>query len=244
MTVEDTSSPSGPLAHPSPVGGSWTPLRIGILDRLRRDAPSLSELYEGAVLLVHQKTPGYVRFVSHAVREIGNRLPQVMVGVMAGSRLEYVNRLDEIARLFEDTGISHVSGRVHDQTVSGGTELPSDSGLTVSVPRRLYEKVESLILDHEKTRNRRKDNVQRLFEEFFPGNVDRGGAIRPVIAQWINITKWFMRLAHDNGRSDMDQDGNVFEKQFELFETTLGALLREFFSTMDGLDEILEDANS
>lgn len=244
MTIEDTPIPYVPHGQPSPVGGFWTPLRIGILEQLRRDAPSLCELYEGAVLLVHQKMPGYVRFVSHAVREIGNRLPEVMVGVTAGSRLEYVSRVDEIAWLFRDAGMRPASGGVNDQVVTGGTALPSDSGFTVSVPRKLYEKVESLILDHERTRIRRKDKAQRLFEEFSPGNLERGEVIRPVIAQWIKITNWFMRLAHDNGKSDVEQDGDLFEKQFKLFETTLGALLRGFFSTMEGLDEILEDTNS
>ena len=58
---------------------SWTPRRVDLRSWLQRNAPSLGELYVGAVLLVFGRPiPGRVRFVAHAVREIRNRLPDVV----------------------------------------------------------------------------------------------------------------------------------------------------------------------
>jgi len=68
-------------------------------------------------------------------------------------------------------------------------------------------------------------------------------ALRPVIDQWLNITDWFMRKAHDSGKADSDVDIREFRRQFDVFEATLGALLRGFFATIGELDEILEETN-
>jgi hypothetical protein len=62
----------------------WTPRRRELREWLRRNAPSLAELYEGAVsLLFDVPIPGYTRFVAHAVREI--RRPQSAAPLAMGS---------------------------------------------------------------------------------------------------------------------------------------------------------------
>jgi hypothetical protein len=60
----------------------------------------------------------------------------------------------------------------------------------------------------------------------------------------LDVTGWFMGKAHDNGSQDKDVAPEELSRRFELFEATLGALARGFFKTIEGLDEILEDANS
>jgi hypothetical protein len=55
----------------------WTRNRRELAEWLGGISPSIAELYQGAVeLLFHRPVPGFSRFVSHAVREIRNRLPQ------------------------------------------------------------------------------------------------------------------------------------------------------------------------
>ena len=57
----------------------WTRNRRELLEWLGRNAPLLAELYEGAVSLLYgSRIPGFSRFVSHAVRELRNRLPKVI----------------------------------------------------------------------------------------------------------------------------------------------------------------------
>src|SRR5215831_6935451 len=79
------------------IGSPWNPARVELRDWFRREAPSLADLYEGAVELLYQRPlPGRIRFISHAAREIGNRLPDYLTGKEIGKRLEYVVRLDAI----------------------------------------------------------------------------------------------------------------------------------------------------
>ena len=69
-------------------------------------------------------------------------------------------------------------------------------------------------------------------------------SLHPVIDQLLQITGWFVGKAHDSGKTDSNVDFKEFRRQFELFETSLGAILRGFFATIGELDEILEEANS
>jgi hypothetical protein len=64
------------------------------------------------------------------------------------------------------------------------------------------------------------------------------------VHQWLDVTEWFVKRVHDSGTQDISIDEGEFVHRFELFETTLGALVRAFFKTVEGLDEVLEDANS
>src|SRR5437899_126098 len=81
------------------LASCWIPVRLEIRAWLYRNAPSLAELYEGAVLLLYaHPLPGRVRFISHAVREIRNRLPEATSGVKGLPRLDYTSRLDKLAK--------------------------------------------------------------------------------------------------------------------------------------------------
>lgn len=86
---------------PDSVEGYWTRTRLDLRDWLQRNSPPLAELYGGAVeLMCGIPLPGRVRFISHAIREIRNRLPEVVSGIKTGGRLDYVNSLDEIGRVW------------------------------------------------------------------------------------------------------------------------------------------------
>jgi hypothetical protein len=69
----------------------WTHARLELQAWLQRNAASLAELYGGAARLVYDTPlPGRVRFVCHAVREIRNRLPDVLSGATLGRTLATV----------------------------------------------------------------------------------------------------------------------------------------------------------
>ena len=83
----------------------WTAARTQILEWLKRNAPSLAELYEGAVVMLHDSSlPGRTRFISHAVREIRNRLPDAFDGGTRSPRLDYTKRVDAIGAAWPTTG--------------------------------------------------------------------------------------------------------------------------------------------
>jgi len=85
----------------------WTPARVELLTWLQRNAPSLAELYQGAVDLMYANLfPGRVRFVSHAVREIRNRLPDISAGTTRGGQLQYKKRMDDLAKAWKNAGFN------------------------------------------------------------------------------------------------------------------------------------------
>jgi hypothetical protein len=232
----------------------WNETRRELRAWFERNAPSLGELYEGALRMVFdEKFPGRVRFVSHAVREIRNNLPNAVVralmsrlsnddsptGYKNEPSLQYKNRLDEISELWEKYGLP-LDGAIPIKVT--GKELPLTTG--VPIPIEVYRKVSKLIRDHIQTREKPKEAAQRLFQAIDPKNKDAEGILRPRIYHWIKITEWFVERAHERGATDDMMGADELKKRFEIFEAALSAMLREFFKTEGELNAILEEANS
>jgi hypothetical protein len=218
----------------------WTSPRRELRAWFERNAPSLGELYEGALrLLFMGNFPGRTRFVAHAVREIRNRLPDVISGVKMGGTVQYVNQLDIISNNWQNAGFL-VDGTI---PASLFTENGTPSA-DIPVPRILFEKIVLLIKNHVAAREKPEETAFRLFEGIAPENEEMRDTLRPIVRQWLDVTNWFQKKVHDSGAQDNSIDGKEYLRYFELFEGTLGALVRGFFRTVEGLDEILEDANA
>jgi len=219
----------------------WTDDRKELRSWFGRNAPSLGALYEGSLyILFSDGFPGRVRFVAHAVREIRNRLPDAIAGPKTSKRLDYVGRLDALAKKWQQAGFpidgSQPVKVMADDALPATTDIP--------IPRSLYSKIALLVRDHIQTREKPSDAARRLFQAIDPNNQDAEATLRPRIQQWLECTKWFVARVHDNGSTDDQIDAQEMQRQFEIFETTLSALVRGFFKTLEELDEILEEANS
>jgi len=226
-----------PASRPEPVSHScWTPTRTELREWLRRNAPSLAELYEGALKMVFEDPiPGRVRFVSHAVREIRNRLPDAISGPKASQRLDYPSRMDRIAEVWQRR-----APNLESVAAAGGNVSTPDP----TIPRELLASIAELVKDHQETRRRPEEAAVRLFEGVAPENEEFRDALRPTVLQWLGVTEWFVGKAHDSGLHDAGIDPQEFRSQFERFELILGALVRGFYTTQRELNEILEAANS
>jgi hypothetical protein len=205
----------------------------------------LAELYEGAVLLLFDAPiPGYTRFVAHAVRETRNRLPDVTSGSKSGRQLNYKGRIDDLVVVWKETGLAT------DGTFPGSNFAEAPIAAVpqeTSLPHKIVVMMASLVTEHEATREKRMDAAIRLFEGVVPENQKFRDTLRPVIMQWLEITEWFMKKAHDSGATDRDVDLGELQKKFDLFEMTLLGIVRgftAFFATTKEIDEILENANS
>jgi len=222
----------------------WTPARVELKRWMATIAPSLAELYEGAVSLIFEHhLPGYTRFVGHAVREIGNRLPDAMYGASSkrSKRLEYREELDAIVQLWTQAGLGT------DGTLSSINAEADSSGLEqalVPLPLPLALAIATLIFEHEATKQKPIDRAARLFVGFRPENEKYLDTIRPTVRQWDEVTKWFMKITHESYRSDNAINEAELKTKFDSFEIALIAISQKFFTTTDALDEILEEANS
>jgi len=225
---------------PAPILPSrcWTAERLEIKSWFEKNAPSLRPVYEGAVLLMYEHPlPGRVHFVSHAVRDIRNRLPDIISGVERAPRLEYTNELDGLAVEFRRASLPINRSLPVQQT---GEQASSSPGILIPIP--IYDRIADLIKRHEDVYETNREAANRLFEAVSPGSEgDKRAAIAPIVKHWFDATEWFVRKTHV-GKDIRDEKG--LDEKFAIFETTLSALVRSFFTTLDEIDEILEDTNS
>ncbi len=112
------------------------------------------------------------------------------------------------------------------------------------MPRELFSAIAALIKDHKDTSSTLEERVFRFFEEQFSENQAYQNDLYPMVNQWKKVTQWFVGNAHDKGKIDSDYDDQELLDQFSLLELVLGTFARNFYSTTDEIDELLEEANS
>jgi len=233
------------LASVTGDGGEsyWTPLRRENAEWLRSNAPPLAEVYEGALkILFAPDFPGKLRFVAHAMREIVNRLPDAL-GAAKGSHVDYAGSCNRI----ETDWVKH--GLPTDGTVPGAVSdgAVSQSG-DVSVPRSVYLEVAALVMVHSQ-RGQNKERAGQFLDTIDPDGRDQHR--KAILARdWTGIGRWTVKRAHlpseglNNKASTSEEMEDELLHEFERLEAAMGAFFREFFSTTDEIDKILEDANS
>lgn len=226
----------------SPSDGYWSEARSGIRAWMANYSESLAELYAGAVEMMYgPEIPGRVRFICHAVREIGNGLPNAVAGAQKRKRLDYASRLDTLnsawtAQNFELS--AQAQGPEHEDLLDSSTE-------TV-LPAPIAKDIDVLLRDHREARERPRASANRLFEACAPENRMLRDAYVPMVERWLSIINWFMRKAHDSGEPDRSTDAAEMIDQFDGFEATLCnlAMVRPFFGELDEIDAILDSTNS
>jgi hypothetical protein len=218
----------------------WTYLRKELLSWFDKNNPTLGALYKGAVQILYDYIPGYVHFVSHAVREIRNRLPDVIAGGVVHVRLDYKNRLDIISKRWQKDSLP-MDGSLPTNVIDADSMLTADK---VPIPRNIYSEFSKLIGDHTKAREKPYEMAKRLFKAIDPKNEQVEEILRPRINMWIENTDWFVKRVHVCGSKDDEADYEEFVSQFENFEYGLFGIIGEFFKTVEELDEILEESNS
>lgn len=231
------SSPMQPIDN----GNYWTHARLELAEWLRLYAPSLSELYRAALQLLYgTPVPGRFVLVSHAVREIRNRLPERVSGLMGEGRLDYTSRVASIAEQWEREGLG-MTGDLPLTPPAIGAEPSASDGSNSSLPPQIVTLIAKLVNDHARAHTRTSESARRLFA----AATGSGEPIpAPVVKQWVQTTNWFMGHAHDSGKVDDDFDEELFLSRFRLFEESLFAVSRPFFPNLDELDAILADTHS
>lgn len=216
----------------------WTPRRQELYSWFERKAPGLGELYAGALNIIYSnRIPGRTRLIAHAVREIGNRLPDIITGVII-PRFEWENKLDELsvewrkAGLFTNVQLSNQSNEI---------KLYKPY---IEIPYNVYQSLTSVLSEHLSRRDTRYNKAKRLFNAISSDNNGSQDELIPVIKAWCDTINWFVGKAHDWQNIDSDIEAKNFYHQFEVFENTLRTIIGAFYQTLDEIDEILEEANS
>jgi hypothetical protein len=120
--------------------------------------------------------------------------------------------------------------------------LAEPPGSGVALPVKVFRHVQLTLREHSAARERPEQAAVRLWEGLGSSPEDRT-AIVPVINEWLEVTEWFVIRAHDRGQVDFAYARGEYDQNFGRFERILGALVSGFYPVVEGLDEILGEAN-
>ena len=191
--------------------------------------PMFAEAYKGALYLLDQKPPGYITFVSHAGRDLMNRLVRVERD-LESKQVQYVNRLDELQEVWENEW-----GAEDINTVDS-----AEDGHLIS--SELYEKIRALIDDHKAGRLRVSE-ADSLFFSTFLGYDDSVRIGKNFFEEWKMAREWFFKQTHlRKGEFEVDASSEV-ERHFQMLDNLLYEAATSEFGRMRIIDESLEEAN-
>jgi hypothetical protein len=201
-----------------------------LLNWFRAKAKPLAEAYEGAIrMLADTSIPARIQFIAHAVRDIANLLPNVLNPQSKRRRIEYDRKLDSIASLSPGLGELNEPGNVQDQSV-----------ITIKYEVALI--IDSLVIEHRDQRQK-PSNSERLIQILMENEPARADINRRLVSDFEKTRRWFMELAHFRECESPRVDELVLQSQFAKFEGILHSFVGDFFTTIEELDEILQQAN-
>lgn len=202
--------------------------RQQLLRWFRATAPSLSDAYAGAVLMIEDVAfPGRLSFVAHAVRDILNRLPEVLDPQVQQPQIDYVQSCDRMLAMWPGLG---QLGQVQQQALE---PVLIEYGLAVIIHD---------LLERHRGSRRRPSKAELLFRILMRNDPSGGDVNRRLVADLRDTQAWFMRHTHlrVNPIECSEEDLKTWFRSFELM---LHSFVGEFYTATEELDSVLDKAN-
>jgi hypothetical protein len=197
---------------------------------------SYGDLYKGAVIILHDKPPGFVRFVAHAVRDLMNGMAAYKQGVTR-KQVQYSHLVDTLLTLWGNHGLAK------------GPELltpatpPDQQTIPTPVPPEIIVQIRLLFREHEDGRRRSDDSPYLFFQVFSPNSTSRDNIPEPYPKMWKELRRWFMDECHEGGTPPEQEVIDQIDSKFEQLEAILLSVADRYSNTILNLDEILDKAN-
>ena len=191
--------------------------------------PVYADLFRGAVVVLNEKSPGYVTFVAHAGRDIMNGLARTYRGDKS-RRVQYENHLDKIAPNWDDRWGGEI----------GFSDLEEPT--YHEIPRDICKMVKILIDEHKEGRVRSQE-INEVFFLTFLDYKDADTIPRNFMQEWKNAKDWFLKYTHAR-KSAFDSHVEIeLTTHFRVLESNLFAAANSQYERIRGIDEILEETN-
>ena len=213
----------------------WTSERKRLYEWLKKSAAQLAPVYLGGLRMAMDRSfPGRVHFVGHAIREIGNRLPEAIAGTIEGPNTEYARLARSVESQWVDAGLP-----------SDGSPLPAERGKVAApseekhtIPGALLRAVSELVVGHQAASSRNKQRARHLFEFYSRGEPIPEYAVK----NWSKAIKQH-GLAHVHDKPLRPGDEEEITEAFLTIEQVLLTFANRSYENMDELDGLLESAN-
>ncbi|MDZ7970424.1 MAG: AAA-like domain-containing protein [Nostoc sp. DedSLP03] len=208
----------------------WTITRNSIYSWLNVNASPLAELYKGIVCLIFEKKiPGQLKFLSHAVSEIRNQLPNYISAENNSITFNYKDELDNLLQIWQNSGFE----------VEQSYPINHD----ININSQLFNHIQQILNRHKASNNATKEKTIHFFELCIAENKPVRDTLIPIVEQWWNVTEWFIQRADDSGENEQNHSEQELRNKYEIFESFLGVIAQKFFKTTDEIDKILREAN-
>jgi len=163
----------------------WNADRDAITVWLHGKKPSLAELYRSAVMMLESDPPfpGRTRLIAHAVREIGNRLPEAVTLKEYKEKADTTIKTGTIVRLWNDLPRAEAVG----SPLTEQGAVPARPELSISV--ELYGAIEDLVREFEKPDAHRRRKFQEMIEVATDAGI-KADVSPAVVQRWIAVTDW------------------------------------------------------
>jgi hypothetical protein len=197
-----------------------TERQLRITDRLDALSPALGDLFRAAVDQLQERGGrAWVRLAAHACREIVNRVPDYLDLPIASTRVEYGQRFREIAQRWPD-----------DPSETPGTEV--------------LELVARLVEEDRAVAANMRERAEALFQALENGDVLYAGDAAARSTMWVELQRYFHRVAHVGGPAVPDPDIDEFERYFARLERLLASQFRAegYYESQADLDELITKA--
>jgi hypothetical protein len=216
IEVGDSGLVAQRTAVPSIVCESnWPQTRIELLGWFRESAPAVADAYRGSVRLLDDVTfPGRVQFISHAVRDIADRLVFILDPQKAPARVEYENELDEIQLGWPE--LDSFSQTVDASVVE-----------TCQISVKVARQIDHLINEHRQRRFR-PNAYQTLIQILASAQEPGSGGNERIATAFQKTRKWFMVRTHLRVSGIPEPDEAELRRQFEAFERILHSFVGNF----------------
>lgn len=233
----------GPNEHPQDdsdsVGSRLSPMRQELVRWFEREAPSLAPAYRAAIQILDMPSmPARVHLVSHIVRDIYGKLPEILDG-------EYRRtNAGEVYRSFVDK-VEANWGQSKGPSAHMGDEPPTDVAATSSVTVSVAgARAVDDLLDRHRSLKEQPRSVEVLARAMYRRFAESGLEVpRRLVEQFEAERVWFTKRAHLVIEEEKLPTDDGLVAHFTAFERALYSLVGQYFAGKTEIDAILQQAN-
>lgn len=203
-------------------------------------SPSLHEAYLAALRsLADPKAPGRAQMICHAGRDLCTGL-QDLQSVTRKERADTTSILREVDSVWQKEGLDAVGLAESADPAPAAEQTVSPEA---TIPRYFVALLQRLIEEHRRADVNQEEQATQLFRANDPAIANRPEAVQPLSKEWVRLRRWFIRYAHFGVQQSIPEEKEL-QQQFAALENFILGVIRTFYEGMEGLDEILGEANS
>jgi len=220
--------------HTPMDGPAWSPARRDRRARLAAVSRDIAELYEAAIdILGDPGSPARMLLLGHCMREISNRLPDILNPELPDSSKQNL-AVEQLAKAWRASGLG--------AQLVGADE--STQAPDVSVPRGVAAAIETVVAEYEVGRRANYAKGSFLVQGVVPPNL-AGTATNPdpSVQAFLRSKRFFMDYTHAGDEDRPPPREEEIQDRVRHFEDVLDARLGDWWAVQAEVRDLVTRAN-